>query len=66
MKTTLRKSKKFKMPDILERLEQTYCHTYYDAEYIARGLVASRGDDDCFGIKPDQIGAKPQRSRRRN
>ncbi len=36
--------RRFKMPDIMARLEQTFGTRCYDAEDIAEGLAASRGD----------------------
>ena len=36
------KPRKFKMPDILERLQRTYGDSCYDAQDIARGLALSR------------------------
>jgi antitoxin (DNA-binding transcriptional repressor) of toxin-antitoxin stability system len=40
-----RPQRKFKMPDIQARLDQTFGDTCYDSEDLARGLAASRGDD---------------------
>jgi prevent-host-death family protein len=39
------KPRRFKMPDIQERLDQTFGDTCYDAADVARGLDAGRGDD---------------------
>jgi len=39
-----KKSRKFKMPDIMARLDQTFGDSCYDAGDVARGLAASRGD----------------------
>jgi antitoxin (DNA-binding transcriptional repressor) of toxin-antitoxin stability system len=39
-----KKSRKFKMPDIRARLDQTFGDACYDAGDMARGLAASRGD----------------------
>jgi antitoxin (DNA-binding transcriptional repressor) of toxin-antitoxin stability system len=41
---TPKKLGKFKMPDIMARLQRTFGDTCYDSEDIARGLAASRGD----------------------
>jgi antitoxin (DNA-binding transcriptional repressor) of toxin-antitoxin stability system len=38
------KPRRFKMPDIMARLNGTYGETCYEAEDLARGLAASRGD----------------------
>jgi len=38
------KPRRFRMPDIRERLNNTFGQTCYDAEDIARGLAASRGE----------------------
>lgn len=38
------KPRRFKMPDIKARLNQTFGSTCYDAADVARGLAASRGD----------------------
>ena len=38
------KPRRFKMPDIAARLNRTFGATRYDAEDLARGLAASRGD----------------------
>lgn len=38
------KSRRFKMPDIMERLDRTFGTTCYDAAEVARGLAASRGE----------------------
>jgi len=38
------KLRKFKMPDIMARLRQTFGDSCYDAEDIGRGLALSRGD----------------------
>jgi prevent-host-death family protein len=38
------KPRRFKMPDIKERLDQTFGETCYDAADVARGLTASRGE----------------------
>jgi len=38
------KPRRFKMPDIIARLERTFGNSTYDAADIARGLVASRGE----------------------
>lgn len=37
------KPRRFKMPDIMARLERTFGDSTYDAADIARGLAASRG-----------------------
>jgi antitoxin (DNA-binding transcriptional repressor) of toxin-antitoxin stability system len=39
------KPRRFKMPDIKARLEQTFGEKTYDAAEIERGIAASRGDD---------------------
>ena len=36
--------RKFKMPDVMARLEQTFGETRYDSSDIARGLELSRGE----------------------
>jgi prevent-host-death family protein len=36
--------RKFKMPDILARLDRTFGDGCYDAKEVARGLAASRGE----------------------
>ena len=36
--------RKFKMPDIMERLERTFGDARYDSSDIARGLMLSRGE----------------------
>ncbi|HTA31418.1 MAG TPA: type II toxin-antitoxin system prevent-host-death family antitoxin [Candidatus Cybelea sp.] len=41
---TSKKPRRFKMPDIMERLNRTFGDSCYDAEDIARGLAASRGE----------------------
>ena len=38
------KSPRSKMPDFQTRLDEAFGDTCYDAEEIARGLAASRGD----------------------
>ena len=38
------KPRRFKMPDIMARLERTFGDSTYDAADMARGLAASRGD----------------------
>jgi antitoxin (DNA-binding transcriptional repressor) of toxin-antitoxin stability system len=38
------KRRRFKMPDIMARLDGTYGHICYDAGDTATGLAASRGD----------------------
>jgi antitoxin (DNA-binding transcriptional repressor) of toxin-antitoxin stability system len=38
------KPRRFKMPDIMARLNQTYGRTSYDSSDLARGLATSRGD----------------------
>ena len=38
------KPRRFKMPDIMARLEQDFGDATYDAADVARGLSASRGD----------------------
>jgi len=38
------KPRGFKMPDVLARLNRTYGNTCYDAQDVARGLEASRGE----------------------
>ncbi len=38
------KSRRFKMPDIMARLNRTFGEACYDAEELARGLASSRGD----------------------
>ncbi|MEI7731844.1 MAG: prevent-host-death protein [Verrucomicrobiota bacterium] len=35
---------RFKMPDIQTRLDQTFGHVCYDADTVAAGLEASRGE----------------------
>jgi antitoxin (DNA-binding transcriptional repressor) of toxin-antitoxin stability system len=37
--------RRFRMPDIMARLEQTFGSRCYDAENIAQGLAESRGDN---------------------
>jgi antitoxin (DNA-binding transcriptional repressor) of toxin-antitoxin stability system len=39
-----RKSRRFKMPDIMARLDQTFGQVCYDAADTASGLAASRED----------------------
>ena len=39
-----KKPRRFKMPDIRARLDQTFGHTCYDSADMAEGLAASRGD----------------------
>jgi prevent-host-death family protein len=39
-----RKPRRFKMPDIMARLDQTFGQVCYDAGDTASGLAASRGD----------------------
>jgi prevent-host-death family protein len=41
---TPEKPRRFKMPDIMARLEQTFGDATYDAADLARGLAASRGE----------------------
>ena len=41
---TPEKPRRFKMPDIMARLEQTFGDSTYEAADLARGLVASRGE----------------------
>jgi prevent-host-death family protein len=41
---TPKKPRRFKMPDIMARLQQDYGEATYDAADAARGLAASRGD----------------------
>jgi antitoxin (DNA-binding transcriptional repressor) of toxin-antitoxin stability system len=36
--------RRFKMPDIMMRLHQTFGDSCYDSEDMARGLAGSRGD----------------------
>ena len=36
--------RRFKMPDIMARLDQTFGQTCYDSADVAEGLAASRGD----------------------
>jgi prevent-host-death family protein len=38
------KPRRFKMPDIMARLNQDFGDSSYDAKDVARGLAASRGD----------------------
>jgi prevent-host-death family protein len=38
------KPRRFKMPDIMARLNQTFGQACYDAADVARGLAASRGE----------------------
>jgi antitoxin (DNA-binding transcriptional repressor) of toxin-antitoxin stability system len=38
------KRRRFKMPDIMARLQQDFGETKYDAADVARGLAKSRGD----------------------
>ncbi len=38
------RTRRFKMPDIMARLKQTFGDSTYDATDVARGLAASRGD----------------------
>ncbi|MFA5190301.1 MAG: prevent-host-death protein [Verrucomicrobiia bacterium] len=38
------KARRFKMPDIMERLNQAYGEKSYDEAETARGLAASRGE----------------------
>lgn len=38
------RTRRFKMPDIMARLNQTFGDSTYDETDIARGLAASRGD----------------------
>ena len=38
------KPRRFKMPDIMARLERTFGGSTYNAADIARGLAASRGE----------------------
>jgi prevent-host-death family protein len=38
------KPRRFKMPDILARLNQDFGDSNYDAADIARGIASSRGD----------------------
>ena len=38
------KPRRFKMPDILARLERTFGDSTYDAADLVRGLAASRGE----------------------
>jgi prevent-host-death family protein len=38
------KPRRFKMPDIMARLNRTFGEAHYDAEDLARGLAASRGN----------------------
>ncbi|HEY0456276.1 MAG TPA: prevent-host-death protein [Verrucomicrobiae bacterium] len=40
------KPRRFKMPDILARLDRTFGHTCYDAADLAKGLDESRGDEE--------------------
>jgi antitoxin (DNA-binding transcriptional repressor) of toxin-antitoxin stability system len=35
---------RFKMPDVMARLNRTFGDTCYEAEDLARGLAVSRGD----------------------
>lgn len=39
-----KKPRRFKMPDIMARLDQTFGRTCYDSADVAEGLSASRGD----------------------
>jgi antitoxin (DNA-binding transcriptional repressor) of toxin-antitoxin stability system len=41
---TAQTSRKFKMPDILARLQQTFGDPCYESSDIAQGLALSRGD----------------------
>ncbi len=41
---TLKKPRRFKMPDIMARLNQDFGDASYDAADITRGLADSRGD----------------------
>ena len=41
---TPEKPRRFKMPDTMARLEQTFGDATYDAADLARGLAASRGE----------------------
>lgn len=41
---TPEKPRRFKMPDIMARLNQDFGDSNYDAADMARGLAASRGD----------------------
>jgi antitoxin (DNA-binding transcriptional repressor) of toxin-antitoxin stability system len=41
---TPKKPRKFKMPDVMARLHQTFGDSCYDSSEIARGLALSRGD----------------------
>jgi antitoxin (DNA-binding transcriptional repressor) of toxin-antitoxin stability system len=36
--------RRFRMPDIMARLDQAFGNSCYDAKDIAEGLAASRGD----------------------
>ncbi len=38
------KPRRFKMPDIQQRLDQTFGDACYDADDMAKGLAASRGE----------------------
>jgi prevent-host-death family protein len=38
------KPRRFKMPDIMARLDQTFGQASYDAKDMARGLATSRGE----------------------
>jgi prevent-host-death family protein len=38
------KPRRFKMPDIMARLDRTFGDKTYDAAEIARGIAASRGE----------------------
>jgi antitoxin (DNA-binding transcriptional repressor) of toxin-antitoxin stability system len=39
-----KKSRRFKMPDIMARLHQTFGDTCYDSENLARGRSATQSD----------------------
>lgn len=41
---TPEKPRRFKMPDIMARLERTFGDSAYEAADVARGLAASRGE----------------------
>jgi antitoxin (DNA-binding transcriptional repressor) of toxin-antitoxin stability system len=44
MPATRQPPRKFKMPDVMARLQQTFGDSCYDSSDIARGLDLSRGD----------------------
>jgi antitoxin (DNA-binding transcriptional repressor) of toxin-antitoxin stability system len=44
MPATRQTPRKFKMPDVMARLQKTFGDSCYDSSDIARGLELSRGD----------------------